>query len=137
MFDQFGAECAAPLAAKPKSRFRRTCLECGEGFSASDAKADFCCTPHRQAFNNRRIQRGGELYDLFMANRYDRDASAVVKLKFGLSVFTLLCRMAQDFRRQDIEDREGRPSWRAPRQIVERHPRLFAVATDVRPRARR
>lgn len=102
----------------------RGCLECGAPLSAELAL--FCSHPCRARFNNRRIQRGGELYDLFMANRYDRAASALIKLRTGLSVFVLMCRMAQEFRRLDVLDRAGRKSWRDPATVVDRHPTLFA-----------
>lgn len=112
-------------------RYKRTCAECGEAFESADTKAEFCCTAHRQAFNNRRIQRGGELYDLFMACRYDRDLARTWR------AMTMLYRMAQEFRAQDVAERQGRKSWRHPKRILERHPHLQAVATDIRPRARR
>ena len=118
-------------AVKPYPRYARTCMECGIAFTSTEHTADFCMPAHRQTFNNRRLQRGAELYDLFMASRYQRALSKVLR------VMTMLYRMAQDFRRQDREERDGRPSWRHPQRVLDRHPHLQAVATDIRRKGRK
>lgn len=48
-----------------------TCIECGTTFKAQRYDADFCCTAHRNAFNNRRRDRGAILYDLAMIEATD------------------------------------------------------------------
>jgi len=87
-----------------------TCLECGAAFiarrTAAEGESLFCSTPCRKAFNNRRMTRGAQVYDLFMALRYQR---GVAKL-YG--VWTILCRVAQDWREEDVRERAGRVSWR-------------------------
>lgn len=81
------------------------CRECGHFHDK--AKAAFCCTPCRQAWNNRRMQRGAQLYDLFMAVRYQRGLAKVH------SLWSIVCRLAQSWREEDVRERGGRPSWRA------------------------
>lgn len=100
---------------------RRACVECGEPFCSEKAWADFCCTEHRRDFNNRRQLRGAELLDLFMCLRYDRPAARL------WGVWKILCRMAQAFRDEDLEQRAGRKSWREPRAVLERHAYLQAT----------
>ena len=99
----------------------RTCLECGEPFQS--AKGDFCSTSCRHDFNNRRKRRGAELYDLYMAHRFERT------LAKKLRVFQAINRMASNWRQEDKERREGRRSWRAPRAVLEERPYLRAIAT--------
>lgn len=94
------------------------CLECGsrtDGF-------DFCGGAHRKAWNNRRMVRGAELYDLFMALRYDR--AAAVKLR----VWKALCRLGVKYRDEDYAERAGRASWRPPARVLDRHPYLAATS---------
>lgn len=45
------------------------CQECGSPIGERRKGQMFCSSPCRQAFNNRRMQRGAELYDLFRALR--------------------------------------------------------------------
>lgn len=80
------------------------CRECGV---QHNTKGAFCCTPCRQSWNNRRLQRGAALYDLFMIVRYQR---GVAKL-YG--IWTIVCRVAQTWREEDVRERAGRQSWRA------------------------
>ncbi len=80
------------------------CRECGV---QHNTKGVFCCTGCRQAWNNRRLQRGAELYDLFMIVRYQR---GVAKLH---GIWTIVCRAAQTWREEDVRERGGRQSWRA------------------------
>lgn len=42
------------------------CLECRGSFRGRQYGSRFCSTPCRQAFNNRRAQRGATLYDVMM-----------------------------------------------------------------------
>lgn len=95
-----------------------TCLECGSPYTPRQADAEFCSPPCRKAWNNRRLVRGAELYDLVMALRWDRAVAT------GLHVFTVLSRMAAGFRREDLEQRGGRRSWAPPARIIARRPYL-------------
>ena len=83
----------------------RTCRECGATFTARRASADFCSAHCRVAWNNRRLRRGGQLYDLVMAWRFNRTEFAAAGAQ------SLLCRMAAAFKADDDRDRAGRQSW--------------------------
>lgn len=96
------------------------CLECGV---ENQSKGDFCTTRCRTDFNNRRKARGAELYDLYMAHRFERaDAQA-------LGVFQAINRLASVYRREDNNQRAGRRSWRKPRAVLEERPYLKTIAT--------
>ena len=97
------------------------CLECGAGLPSDRATAVFCSGPCRKVWNNRRMQRGAELYDLFMAFRFDRP------LARALRVMSMLNRLASQFREADRRERAGRQSWTSPDVVVERAPHLRAT----------
>jgi hypothetical protein len=104
----------------------RICLECGQEFhkrGKTGTTGDFCSTSCRTAFNNRRKERGVELYDLYMAHRFDR-ANAQ-----ELGVFQAINRLASLYRQEDNQRRAGRRSWRRPRAVLEERPYLKAIAT--------
>ena len=75
------------------------CPECG----GKTSETRFCSRVCRQRFHNRRMQRGAKAYDVLMSMRFERTRAK--------GAWSLLCRMASEFRRLDIRDREGRPSW--------------------------
>jgi len=101
------------------------CLECGVPFAATRGR-EFCAPGCRQLWNNRRMQRGAELYDLYMAHRFDR-ANAQ-----ALHAMTAMNRMTANFRAEDRAQRAGRQSWRSPRAVIEERPYLRAVTTRMR-----
>lgn len=107
-------------ALRNNTRPLRTCCECGTAYEAVKVEAAFCSEPCRKAWNNRRAVRGAELYDLFMALRFDRQTATLLK------VWKLLNRLAAIYRAEDKRDRAGRLSWRAPAAILERRPYLRA-----------
>lgn len=109
---------ASRLVAAPAARI---CGECGAAYTSASPTVEFCGEPCRKAFNNRRAVRGAEMYDLFMAMRFDRAAAK------RLQVWRALCRMASHFHAEDARDRAARPSWRAPAKILERRPYLLAT----------
>lgn len=106
---------------KPPPMFRKVCLECGDTFESQRTFGGFCCPAHRADFNNRRMKRGAEIYDLIMAWRYQRG------LAKALGLWKLVCRMAQAFREEDHRERDGRRSWRNPAEVVAERPWLHAV----------
>lgn len=57
------------------------------------------------AFNNRRRDRGAEIYDLLMAMRFEREKGAQSQL------WTVICTRASAFRDSDNNLRDGRKSW--------------------------
>ena len=92
------------------------CLECG----AMIVVQGFCCTECRKTWNNRRAVRGAQLYDLFMAARFDRPVAKALK------VWRYLAHFASQFREEDRIERAGRRSWRDPAEIIARHGHLRA-----------
>lgn len=98
----------------------RTCLECGIPYEASERASQFCATSCRQTWNNRRLKRGAELYDLFMPHRFERP------LAKGLKLISLLNRLASIFRAEDLAERGGRASWRPPEVVLSERPYLRA-----------
>lgn len=89
----------------------KTCAECGKPITSTKAHAKFCSTPCRKTVNNRRMVRGAELYDAFMALRFDRSWSKTVNM------WQLICRLASDWRNEDQE--AGRQSHIRPDRWVE------------------
>lgn len=110
----------APTTA-PVGRFKRTCPECGIAFRSAKRHAEFCAATCRKTFNNRRMVRGAELYDLLMTLRYERPVAR------ALGVWKFLCRMAQGYRDQDLHERAGRNSWQPAKAVLERHTYLNAT----------
>ena len=98
----------------------RVCLECG---SPHPGAGDFCADGCRTAFNNRRKARGAELYDLFMAHRFDRTRAR------QLRVLQAMNRLASNWRAEDHERRGSRRSWRLPQDVLETRPYLRAIVT--------
>ena len=100
-----------------------TCNECGAELPAQMARkkqASFCSTSCRQKFNARRRDRGRDMYDLFMALRYDRCEAK------ELEVWSKLCRMAEHYRDEDQRERAGRKSWRPAKTVLRDRPDLSA-----------
>lgn len=109
-------QVASRLNGSPEA----ACLECGRPYEAGSQRSDFCGSPCRLAWNNRRLQRGAEFYDLVVALRFDRATATRLK------VWRLINRLASIFRDEDRREREGRASWRPPAAIIERRPYLRA-----------
>lgn len=70
------------------------CVECGKPITAKHSKARHCSEACRHAFTRRRRDRGAELYDFVMQDRYD-----IVK------------RLAVAYHTADYALRDGRPSF--------------------------
>ena len=75
---------------------QKICKECGAEYTAKKAHSKFCSTKCRKDYNNRRAVRGAQLYDVFMAIRYDREAAT----KYGLDR-TFISRMGEMFNEED------------------------------------
>lgn len=93
------------------------CLECGE----PRGNGDFCSSACRHSFNNRRKARGAEIYDLYMALRFERPLAKL------LGVLQAISRLASNYRAEDLAQRAGRKSWRNPRTVLEERPYLKSV----------
>lgn len=98
------------------------CLECGKPLESVKRSSQLHCSREcRNTFNNRRLQRGAILYDLFMANRYQRTLAKEIK------VWGKICRAVITWREEDKAKRDGRNSWLDPRQVLQRDPSLTGV----------
>lgn len=103
-----------------------TCRECGCQTISTRKPKDFCTSACRTNHTNRRRERGAQLYDLFMAMRYERE------LAVKLHVWTTMCQLAAEWRREDERDRDGRKSWGDWRAWLEKNgARLAAVLIAV------
>ena len=95
-----------------------TCRECGGKFRAKKPTAEFCGLKCTNAYNNRRMRRGMLLYDFFMQMRYRRTSAR--------GLWSIMCRLAEEWREEDKRHREGFKSWRDPNAHVDRNPYLKA-----------
>lgn len=86
------------------------CPECGNGVRGR--RKQFCCAACRLAWNNRRLQRGAEIYDLFRAIRRERDEAK------RLRVWTEICRLEFRWQAEDDAQRPGRRSYVPPARAL-------------------
>ena len=110
--------------ADNKPRYKRVCLECGRTYWAKRRQSVFCCIEDKMAFTNRRRDRGAELYDVLMTQRFAR------KTKAGKDAWRLVCALASAYRMADQDRRGGRPSW--SRRAMERIPLGYSTGGDRR-----
>lgn len=113
---------------------KATCLNCGKVFESLRPKGTVIqCSPAcRKEFNNRRMTRGAELYDLMMAVRYDRAEATESAL------WSKACALMAHYRADDDKARDSRRSWQSHKAVTERQPAVFAgVAIGQRDKARR
>ena len=97
---------------------KRQCRECGSAFEGSKA-AEFCKdTSCRRDWNNRRQQRGAELYDFFMTIRHERSLTASL-IKSGWNLWTMACQLATDWKNEDRDERGGRRSYQYIPDVLE------------------
>lgn len=87
------------------------CQECGNPLSGRRGQ-EFCAPRCRQTFNNRRMQRGAELYDLFRALRRERSDAK------DLNLWTHLCRLELKWQTEDETARPGRRSYMPPTKAI-------------------
>lgn len=93
------------------TRLAHVCFECG--ISPTPRRSQlFCNSDCRQAFNNRRMQRGADLYDLFRALRRERDKAK------ALGIWTQICRLELGWQEQDEAERPGRRSYMPPERAL-------------------
>lgn len=106
---------------------RHICRECGCDLAPLGLRkgAVFCTPVHRKAWNNRRMVRGAELYDLLMADNYERDLRGEHKL-LGLAHSLM-----RAYRDSDKHLRNGRKSWDA-KEAIDRVPLAFGAEGDKR-----
>lgn len=99
---------------------KRHCLECAASLAEKDYRAEFCGTVCRKAWNNRRMVRGAELYDLFYSLRYDRDKAKT------LGLWSAMCKLAQKWRDEDRVSERTR-TCRRPEDVLMSKPTLRAT----------
>lgn len=88
------------------------CLECGNRITVR-RRSKLFCSPHcRQAFNNRRMARGAEIYDLFRALRRERSEAK------RLNLWTEICRLERSWQDEDEIKRPGRRSYMPPKKAL-------------------
>jgi len=112
----------AQPAATPKGKFKRYCRECGRAFLAQRHTGEFCAIRCRQTFNNRRAERGRDLYDLVMTWRFQRDEAGAAQ--------TLISKLAAHWRCKDERERAGRQSWNSIGDVRARHRYLGSELLD-------
>jgi hypothetical protein len=113
---------------KTRRLFSKTCTECGCEFTTPKADAGFCAPSCRMAWHNRRRDRGAELYDIIMAQRFDRQGA-----KGGLGekqMRAIVDRLVMQYNIADKELRGGRLSFDPT--AWERIPLAFDSAGDNR-----
>lgn len=115
------------MTTNPLKPGTHVCRECGIDLAPLGLKksAVFCKAEHRKDWNNRRMVRGAELYDLFMEKRYDRDT------KEARDAWTIMSNLALAYRSADKKRRNGRKSWNA-KETVARLPLAFGEDGDHR-----
>ena len=96
-----------------------SCRECGKALNNADRRAEFCGSPCRKTWNNRRMVRGAELYDLMMALRFNR---AEAKAQ---NVWSLMCRLASVWMEEDKA--AGRTTFKPPGEVKDRMTRYLGV----------
>lgn len=89
------------------------CRECGEPTEAVALNQLFCDRNCANAYDRRRTRRAIALYDVFMEMRFNRKSAAK-------GLWTLLCRLAEEWRDEDKRIRKGLQSWKDPRGIIEK-----------------
>lgn len=88
------------------------CPECGSAIESRQAGKEFCSQQCRQSFNNRRMQRGAEMYDLFRALRRERGEAKT------LNLWTQMCRLELKWQTEDDQQRPGRRSYMPPKKAI-------------------
>lgn len=105
------------------SKYRsRCCNECGTTYQPGRADQFFCARKCRMDFENRRMLRGSEIYDLFMIMRYER---GIARMR---GVWAIACRLAQQWKAEDDEKRSGRASWTPVARALARYPVTMVTA---------
>ena len=102
---------ATPLPV-PRPASGRLCLECDQPVIGKKRRSQFCSGRCRTLWNNRRITRGAELYDLVMEWRFDRATAD------DRRTLSMICASAARFHEEDKQHRGGRRSWSPSRRML-------------------
>lgn len=93
------------------------CRECGARYEANSVTQVFCTGICRTRYDHRRIDRGKVLYDIFMELRYNRGGA--------VGLWSIMCRLAEQWRNEDKRIRSELKSWNDPRKHIEKQPHLM------------
>lgn len=95
-----------------------TCRECGVATAAGCGEhrrdAKFCSIPCKTKWNNRKKTRGADIYELWMAMRYERDEAK------RLGLWGELCRLSEGWYQEDQRERGGRKTYGPPAEVLTR-----------------
>lgn len=100
---------------KTRRLFSRKCAVCGCTFTTPRCEREFCGDACKNEFNNRRRDRGSEVYDILMMCRFERDLTkeiAKTDARFR-RLDTILSNLAGHYRDADKSRRAGRKSWKS------------------------
>lgn len=92
------------------TKYRFLCAECGAEFGSNRPHAEFCGTSCRKTFNNRRAQRGAELYDFAMLRRFG-DKNAKNSREYATEMLALMDALVSGYHEADKRYRDGRRSY--------------------------
>lgn len=102
----------------------KNCKECGVGYRAERQTSEFCSSKCRMAFNQRRRERGVELYDVLMSSRFD--------MKTIAAPGDIVNRLLDAYRTADTAKRSGRASWQPWREAQTSIPMAYGKEGDKR-----
>lgn len=80
-----------------------TCPECGEAFSPTHHRQQFCTQTHSKTFNNRQLTRGQKVTGLALAWRQSRSTKDPELKAAGKAAFTQLCRLLDRYGSEDVQ----------------------------------
>lgn len=106
------------IAYQGKEVAKFICRECGASCEATALNQVFCDINCNNAWSRRRTKRAIQLYDVFMQMRYHRAGAK--------GLWTLLCRLAEEWREEDQRIRKGLQSWKDPAYIISK--RVYLIA---------
>lgn len=87
-----------------------SCRECATNVEPTTRNQVFCSQICNTMWTKRRQKRGLMLYDTFMELRYNRAGAG--------GLWTLMCRLAEEWRAEDARIRPGLKSWQDPQRII-------------------
>jgi hypothetical protein len=100
------------------------CAECSKDYKGRTYNSEFCGTPCRRTFNNRRAVRGALLYDLTMLSKQPLNFERNPDSRF----YDWPLRIETQIALWEAED-AGRRTWQRARAVAEATVKLVAMAT--------
>src|SRR5688572_17639911 len=103
----------------------RPCQECGKSFTPKTPTRLFCDTPCRNAFNARRRDRGAELYDVLMVQKFEPN-------KWDANQIPPVDKLLLAYKAADDARRGGRRSWQNAWDVSTKLPMAYSTEGDKR-----